>query len=92
MVFPRILSVAERGWHKAPWEDILDDKQQRNRVRDENWEEFANTLGYKELLRLDDVGISYNVPIPGAKYVFIKYGLLSQYHAGVSNVRIKVRP
>lgn len=66
MVFPRILSIAERGWHKAPWEDILDDEKTRMEQRDINWEQFANTLGYKELRRLDDAGISYNIPLPGA--------------------------
>ncbi len=67
MVFPRLIAVAERGWHKAPWEDMLDDKQQREVARNNNFVQFANTLGYKELRRLDDLGISYNVPIPGAK-------------------------
>lgn len=29
---------------------------------------FANTLGYKELRRLDSIGIHYRIPLPGARY------------------------
>ena len=64
MLFPRILSVAERAWHRAYWEDL--DKPERELAMFDDWEEFANTIGYKELDRLEELGIKYRVPLPGA--------------------------
>lgn len=66
MIFPRIIALAERAWHKSDWEDIQD-KDERNIKIKEEWEKFANTLGYKDLGILDDMGIKYRVPPPGAK-------------------------
>ncbi|KAL3885100.1 hypothetical protein ACJMK2_025198 [Sinanodonta woodiana] len=66
MIFPRLLALAERAWHKAPWED-LDDVGMRNMQRDSGWERFANTLGYKELKRLDNENIKYRVTPPGGR-------------------------
>ena len=68
MIFPRVLALAERAWHKAPWENILDDKDKRNEERQKDWEEFLNLVGYQELRRLDDLDIKYHVRPPGAKY------------------------
>lgn len=65
MVFPRMLALAERAWHAADWEYERDNAT-RKRLRDEDWERFANTLGYKELKRLDKLGVKYHVPAPGA--------------------------
>lgn len=64
--FPRILAVAERAWHKSSWEDI-DDIEARSKQMNEDWILFANRLGYRELKYLDDMGIKYRVPVPGAK-------------------------
>ena len=66
MIFPRMIALAERAWHKAPWEDITDNDE-RDRERTKDWEKFANTLGYKELARLDGMGVAYHVPPPGAR-------------------------
>ncbi|XP_072028045.1 beta-hexosaminidase-like [Amphiura filiformis] len=68
MVYPRLLPVAERAWHKADWESLISDPVERKRQRDADWELYANTLGYKELARLDELGVTYNVPTPGAKW------------------------
>ena len=68
MIFPRMLALAERAWHKAPWERNAEEAA-RNNQRKEDWERFANTLGYKELARLDKMGVSYHIPPPGARYV-----------------------
>ena len=35
-----------------------------------SWTKFANTLGYKELARLDKLSIAYCIPLPGARYRF----------------------
>ena len=66
MIFPRLLALAERAWHKASWESI-DDVTRRNEERDADWQEFANALGSKELARLDELGIMYALRPPGAK-------------------------
>lgn len=66
MIFPRLLALAERAWHKAAWEDVNDEKR-RKTMRNADWEKFANTLGYRELKRLDKLGVKYRVPQPGAE-------------------------
>ena len=72
MIFPRLLAVAERAWHKSEWENQRN-KGLRNRLKEKNWEMFANTLGYKELRRLDSIGIHYRIPLPGARYYFFLF-------------------
>jgi len=67
MIYPRILALAERAWHRAGWEAVVDPVE-RVHQRDVDWEVFANTLGYKELLRLDHMGINYRVPVAAARY------------------------
>ena len=66
MIFPRMIALAERAWHKAPWENVAD-KKARDRKRAKDWENFANSLGYRELARLDKMGVVYHVPPPGAR-------------------------
>jgi hexosaminidase len=70
MLFPRVLALAERAWHKADWEKYKDKTKQLL-----DWTRFANNLGQKELLRLDRMGIKYRVPPPGAKYVKISVAI-----------------
>ena len=66
MVFPRLLALAERAWHKAVWESEHEESARKS-ARKKDWEEFTNTLGHKELSRQDKMGISYHIPPPGAK-------------------------
>jgi hexosaminidase len=66
MVFPRLVALAERAWHRAEWE-ALSDPDMRKAARDANWAQFAKTLGEKELVRLDAAGVQYRVPPPGAR-------------------------
>ena len=63
-VYPRIVALAERAWHKSIWEDSKDEEGKAT-----DWEQFANTLAYKELQRLDKLGIAYYIPPPGARSV-----------------------
>jgi len=63
-LFPRMIAFAERAWHQASWEF---DGNTGHEYHD--WEEFANTVGYKELKRLKSNGINYRVPPPGVKYI-----------------------
>jgi len=66
MIYPRLLALAERSWHKSAWEDLLD-KPLREQARDAEWTDLANTLGYKELSRLDSRNVAYRIPPPGVK-------------------------
>ncbi|KAK2140752.1 hypothetical protein LSH36_1259g00011 [Paralvinella palmiformis] len=65
MLYPRMLAMAERAWHRASWEGIVDDHV-RERLRLEDWELFANSLGHRELSRLEGMKINYYLPPPGA--------------------------
>ena len=67
MVFPRLLALAERAWHKADFEEKGIAKELRKRREKLEWEKFANTVGYKELKRLETLGLSYRMPPPGAR-------------------------
>ena len=69
MVFPRFLALVERAWHKAAWESETDTTK-RNEARQKDWEEWANLLGQKELLRLDELNVNYHLLPAGAVYVF----------------------
>ena len=64
MYFPRLIAVAERAWHKASFESA--EKESVEVLMKSDWTRFANTVGYKELLRLDKKGVTYRVPPPGA--------------------------
>jgi hexosaminidase len=66
MVYNRMLAVAERAWHKASWESVTD-VVERDKQMAADWEAFANTLGYKELSRLDDMLVMYAVQPPGVR-------------------------
>ncbi len=83
MAFPRAIALAERAWSKADWELAYDAEKsyktnefgfegsnhmgQRLEIRDAQWALFANTLGHKELAKLDAAGVLYRLPVPGAK-------------------------
>ncbi|XP_069102366.1 uncharacterized protein [Argopecten irradians] len=66
MIFPRLLAIAERGWHRASWEDIEQEAERKSAIL-ADWKVFAKILGTKELRRLDDLNIQYRVPPPGAR-------------------------
>ena len=65
-IFPRMLALAERAWHKSSWESE-ERQSEREKQRKEDWERFTNTLGYRELKRLDKMLIEYRVPVPGVR-------------------------
>ena len=66
LIHPRLLALAERAWHKAKWENTTD-MAERDREKAEDWERFSNSLGYKELARLDKLNVEYHLPPPGAR-------------------------
>jgi hexosaminidase len=68
MVFPRMLALAERAWHRAAWEpadgnDVAATIDLTGLAAD--WERFANVVGHKELPKLGSVGVAYRVEVPG---------------------------
>ncbi|QUM76542.1 carbohydate-binding domain-containing protein [Moritella sp. 24] len=76
MVFPRILPLAERAWHKASWElDYVKDREFKGgetsfvdtKLQQAEWVQFANILGQRELAKIDQTGIQYRLPVPGGK-------------------------
>ena len=67
MIFPRLLALAERAWHRADFEEAGITNEERKRRENVEWQMFANTVGHKELGRLDELGILYRVPPPGAR-------------------------
>ncbi|QQX81520.1 carbohydate-binding domain-containing protein [Shewanella sp. KX20019] len=78
LMFPRVLMLAERAWHKPSWEvpyqyqgaiynqqsGMFTEKMREQQLLE--WQAIANTLGHKELIKLDKAGISYRVPTVGA--------------------------
>uniref|UniRef100_A0A0B7ACD8 beta-N-acetylhexosaminidase n=1 Tax=Arion vulgaris TaxID=1028688 RepID=A0A0B7ACD8_9EUPU len=65
MIFPRLIALAERAWHKAPWEDM--EISMRHSSLESDWSSFAHTLGHKELKRLEALNVPYHIPPPGAR-------------------------
>lgn len=66
MLFPRLISLAERAWHKATWEET-DNTQERIQQTNMEWTSFAKSMAIKELGRLEKIGIQYRIPLPGAR-------------------------
>lgn len=62
MVYPRLIPLAERAWHKAAWEGDKPDAQ----ARMNEWAAFAVQLATKELPKLAVLGGSFYLPPPGA--------------------------
>lgn len=76
--YPRLLTLAERAWHKPSWEppynyaggiynkdtNVLTDSLKG--TRDQDWMRFATILSQKELFKLDADKIFYRIPTVGA--------------------------
>ncbi|SET07237.1 beta-N-acetylhexosaminidase [Kosakonia radicincitans] len=78
MIYPRMIAVAERAWHRAGWEqDYQAGREYKGgethlvdvKALDKDWSRFANLLGHRELAKLDKAGINYRLPVPGARVV-----------------------
>ena len=65
MVFPRLVALAERAWHRAEWEGGLNEDTPTKKQQE--WQQFVYSLTHRELYRLDQEGIKYSVPPPGAR-------------------------
>jgi len=64
MLYPRMLAAAERAWHSATWETVVDQKTYE-RASHSDWSLFAAAVGHRELRRLDQLGVNYHLPRPG---------------------------
>ncbi|WP_323814826.1 family 20 glycosylhydrolase [Cellvibrio sp. NN19] len=62
MIFPRVIVLAERAWFKAEWEGDTPNIKER----DTAWREFVSVLVNKELPRLEQLGVTFYLPPPGA--------------------------
>lgn len=81
MVYPRIISLAERAWHQAEWElayksqgeiyskDTSHFSSEMRQLRDNQWYNFANVVAQKELPKLEHAGVFYRLPTVGAKVI-----------------------
>lgn len=78
MIYPRMISVAERAWHRAGWEqDYKAGREYKGgethlvdvKALESDWQRFANLLGHRELAKLDKAGVHYRLPVPGARVV-----------------------
>ena len=65
-IFPRLLGMAERVWHKAPWE-LLTDTKERNEWQMMDLNRFALVVNHNEMSRLEKRNIHIMVPPPGAR-------------------------
>ena len=81
MMYPRLLALAERAWHKPQWQvpynyqgakydensGVFDENRQRQ--RDKQWQNFSNTIAQKELIKLDKQNVFYRIPTVGAEII-----------------------
>jgi hexosaminidase len=67
-ILPKLLGLAERAWAADPAWATEKDAVKAEQLYNEAWSVFANTLGKRELPRLDYYreGFNYRVPLPGA--------------------------
>jgi hexosaminidase len=94
MLFPRTLALAERAWHRGPWEPpyvagksyTLADGSVDTRALLTDWNGFQARL-IPRLAELDRQQISYRLPVPGAR---VTNGIL-QANAPLAGLKIQYR-
>ena len=69
MLFPRLLSLAERAWHRASWEDHQQSEWIDQIQLNQDWSRFAAIVGHKELFKLEKSGVHFHLPAVGAQLV-----------------------
>ena len=78
MIYPRLIAVAERAWHRASWEqDYQQGREYKGgethqvdvKALHNDWVRFASLVGSRELAKLDKAGVQYRLPVPGARIV-----------------------
>jgi hexosaminidase len=78
MLFPRMITLAERAWHKPGWAVPYDYEgalyshatnfftPEKRAQRDQAWNQFANVLAQKVMPKLDAADVQYRLPTVGA--------------------------
>lgn len=61
MIYPRLIPLGERAWHKAGWESDQPDMA----ARQHDWSRFAAVMAARELPRMIQAGIQVYLPQPG---------------------------
>jgi len=71
MLLPKLLGLAERAWSADPEWAAEADSTKAKALYDEDWSRFVNTLGKRELPRLDHYvgGFVYRIPKAGAIWI-----------------------
>jgi hexosaminidase len=69
LAFPKLLGLSERAWAADPAWAATADQATRVTLLAAAWSRFANTLGQRDLPRLDYLsgGVKYRIPLPGAR-------------------------
>lgn len=62
MIYPRVIALAERAWHKSDWEADKPNVQ----ARLQEWAGFSAALVAKELPKMAASGSAFYLPPPGA--------------------------
>jgi hexosaminidase len=67
-MFPKMFGFIECTWAKERVWETIENKTERQKVMNSEWNVFANTLAQKELPRLSYLndGFNYRIPLPGA--------------------------
>ncbi len=67
-MLPKLLGFVESAWAKERVWETMEDKEEREKAMNSQWNLFANTLAQKELPRLSyqNGGYNYRIPLPGA--------------------------
>ena len=70
-VLPKLMGFAESAWSKPRDWETVEKRETREKMMNEGWNVFANTLAQKELPRLKNLfgGFNYRVPSPGGKII-----------------------
>lgn len=88
MLYPRLLALAERAWHRADWQLPYAEKgrvynqssetftEQAQQERTQDWQRFAALVGFKEIPKLASAGVFYRIPTVAAQ---IKNGKLDAF-------------
>lgn len=66
---PRLLALSERSWTGDPSWSAVKVPEERSMAREQEWNEFANRIGNREMPRLDYIfgGFNYRLPPPGLR-------------------------
>jgi len=94
MLFPRTLALAERAWHRGPWEPpyiasksyAFADGSVDTRALLADWNGFQARL-IPRLAELDRQNITYRLPVPGARVT----GGMLEANAPLAGLKIQYR-